>query len=184
MDTEKFKTEIIGFTGKATLMIAATATVGITLGSSCVLGSYFAAKTLKAHNAAAKQEEKKSSTTDVLDKAQADLDRAKLLMKETRELEAELAANNKATDALIDASESSEKTKTRVQFPSLVLKPKRQRAYTFKDQSGSLINIDGDEDLRNLTPEQREQLEKYVREYEEELEKAGKSSPKTTYTEA
>ena len=184
MDTEKIKTEIIGFTGKATLMIAATATVGITLGSSCVLGSYFAAKALKASAAADAQEQKKDSPADKLDKAQADLDRAKQLMRATKELEAELAENNRSTDALIGAAESSGKPKTRVQFPSLVAKPKRQRSYSFKDATGALIKVDADEDLRRLTPEQREQLEKYVREYEEELEKAGKSSPKSTYTEA
>lgn len=193
MDTHQLKTDVVNFAGKATLLLAVTGTVGVTLGGSCVLGVHMASKALGAReyqrvdreHKEVESPEREEPKDPELEAAELKLKHARDLMKQCRELEAMMA-----DDASSAASATSARNRTRVQFPRLNAAPKSQqqpqqhRSWTFKNAQGEIVNVDGDADLRNLTPEQRKQLEDYVdmmREINEQ--KNGKQVPKT-FTEA
>ncbi len=188
MDTHQLKTDVVNFASKTALTLVATAAVGVTLGGSCVLGAHMASKALGAREYQRVDREREEEKDPELEAVELKLKHARELMKQCRELEALMANDEPA------ASPTSARNRTRVQYPRLEVTPKPQpqqqdrpqqhRSWTFKNAQGEIVNVDGDADLRNLTPEQRKQLEDYVdmmREINEQ--KNGKQVPKT-FTEA
>lgn len=158
MNFVELKNNIVTFTGKATLLIGASAVVGATLGSSCMLGSYLAAKAVKE----LQQREK----TERLEESKP----------------SDTSARSEKTRVAITSREGNSSALSTLDR-ELKEKPTVYKTSTFKNLEGVNV-IDGNESLRRLNSDQRKQLEQYVEEYEETLERSGKSSEKTTFTEA
>ena len=159
MDFIEFKNNVVTFTGKATLMIGASAVIGATVGASCMLGSYYAAKAVK--------EQQQREKTERIEDSQPSK-----TLSETQEKTRVAITSREGKSSALSTLERELKEK-----------PTVHKTSTFKNLEGVNV-IDGNESLRRLNSDQRKQLEQYVEEYEETLEEAGKSSKKTTFTEA